>query len=105
MVSVETVRDHIGDDPEATFEVARGTDTEEVEATPRGVVFGRCRRGPVVKFNYNKYHAFLPPWNELVAFTLDGDGTAEFAMPEYLGQRITGDLKTVEICSPTVSLS
>lgn len=104
MVSREHVSEYIGNDPSATFEVARGTDTEEVQADPNSVAFGRCRRGPVVKLNYNKHHAFLPPWNELVLFTLDGDGTATFAMPQYLGQRITGDLKTVEICSPTVRL-
>lgn len=104
MVSIEHVSEHVGDEPSATFEVARGTDTEEVEADPNSVAFGQRRRGPVILLNYSKYHAFLPPWNDLVAFTLEGDGRATFAMPEYLGQRITGDLKTVEICSPTVKL-
>lgn len=100
----EEVGDRIGREPSATFEVARGTDTENVQADPESVAFGQHTRGPLVMLNYNKYHAFLPPWHDLVTFTLDGDTEAVFAMPEYQGQAITGDLKTVNIVSPKVKL-
>jgi hypothetical protein len=103
-IKPEDVGDQIGREPSATFEVARGTDTEDVQADPESVAFGRHSRGPLVMLNYNKYHAFLPPWHSLVSFTLDGDATAVFGMPEYKGQAITGDLKTVNIVSPTVSI-
>jgi len=105
MVTANEVSEHIGDNVAASFEVARGTDTETLQADPKSVMFGQSRRGPIVKLNYNKYNAFLPPWDLLVSFTLDGNGTATFAMPEYVGEKITGKLKTVEVRTPAVSLS
>lgn len=105
MVKRGAVRDHIGEARKATFEVARGTDTETVDAAPNSVYFGRCDVGPLVNLNYSKYHSGLPPWQRLVSFTVEGDGVAEFGMPEYRGTLITGDLKTIQICSPSVSLS
>lgn len=103
-ITPDDVGDRIGREPRATFEVARGTDTEEVRADPDSVAFGRHDRGPLVMLNYNKYHPFLPPWDQLVSFTLEGEESAVFGMPEYQGQRITAELKTVEIVSPTVKL-
>lgn len=104
-IAPEDVGDRIGREPRATFEVARGTDTEEVEANPEFVAFGgKVGIGPLVMLNYNKHHPFLPPWDNLVSFTLEGDETAVFGMPHYQGQRITGELKTVEIASMTVRL-
>jgi hypothetical protein len=105
MPSPQAVREHVGDEPTATFEVARATDAETVETEPNSVDFGRSRRGPVVKFNYSKYNAFLPPWDQLVSFTLDGDGTAEFGMPSHIKTQITGSLKTVDVLALTCSLS
>lgn len=95
----------VGDSPTATFEVARATDTETVEATPKSVSFGQYKRGPLVMLNYNKYHSALPPWRELVSFTLEGDGTVTFGAPEYHQTRITANLKTVEIMSPVVKIN
>lgn len=104
-ITPEEVGERIGrDEVQATFEVHRATDTEEVEANPNSVAFGRHDRGPLVMLNYNKYHPFLPPWEQLVEFTLEGDAKAVFAMPEYQGQAITGGLKTVNIVSPTVKI-
>lgn len=104
-ITPEEVGDRVGrEDVVATFEVARATDTEEVEAKPDSVAFGRHERGPLVMLNYNKHHPFLPPWQSLVEFTLEGDAKATFAMPEYQGQAITGALKTVNIVSPTVKI-
>lgn len=103
-IKLDEVGDHIGREPNATFEVARGTDTEEVRADPDSVAFGRHTRGPLVMLNYSKYHAFLPPWQSLVTFTLENGGSAIFTMPQYQGQAITGDLKTINIVSPTVKL-
>lgn len=102
MVDHNEIATHVGRNPTATFEVHRATDTEKVETDPNSVIFAKRTCGPVVMLNYSKYHSGLPPWEQLESFTLDGDGTAMFTMPEYLGKRITGDLKTVEICSPVV---
>lgn len=104
MVTQSRLSEHLGGDVSATFEVARATDTEDVRADPESVSFGRCHQGPIVKLNYNKYNAFLPPWQQLVSFTLEGDNTAVFTMPEYNDTYITGKLKTVEVISPAVSL-
>jgi hypothetical protein len=98
------VAEHVGNEPDATFEVARGTDTESVDATPKNVYYGTHTRGPMVMLNYSKYHSFLPPWQNLVSFTLDGRTRAEFGMPEHDSTRITGDLKTVSIISPVVNI-
>lgn len=104
-ITPEEVGERLGrTDVEATFEVRRATDTEEVEADPQSVAFGRHDRGPLVMLNYNKHRAFLPPWEKLVEFTLEGDAKATFAMPEYKGCAITGDLKTINIVSPTVKI-
>jgi hypothetical protein len=103
--SAQDVRDHVGGNPTVTFEVVRATDTETLEATPKRIDFGRRRRGPVVKFHYSKYNAFLPPWDQLVSFTLEGDGTAEFGYPTHVKTHITGSLKTVDVCALTCSLS
>lgn len=52
----------------------------------------------MVIFEYNKYTSGLPPWNQLIAFTLEGDeSAAEFAAPVHLETAITGDLKTVHL--------
>lgn len=105
MPSSEQVRDHIGDCSAANFEVLQATETEVVETEPQSVYFGRHRRGPLVKFEYNKYNSFLPPWDRLVSFTLVGDNTAEFGMPEHVETQITGTLKTVSVRALTCSLS
>jgi hypothetical protein len=97
--------DRIGRQPTATFEVARGTDTEDVRADPQRVRFGRLiGSGPMIELDYNKYNAFLPPWQRLVSFTLNGDEKAIFTMPRYRETNIIGNLKTVKIISPTVKL-
>jgi hypothetical protein len=104
-ITPEEIGERLGrSDVHATFEIHRATDTEEVEADPKSVAFGRHDDGPLVMLNYNKYRAFLPPWEQLVEFTLEGNGKAVFSMPEYKGCAITGDLKTVNIVSPTVKI-
>lgn len=105
MFSAQDIRDHVGDDPTVEFEVLQATETETLEATPDRIDFGRCRRGPVVKFHYSKYNAFLPPWDKLVSFKLCGDNTAEFGHPHHIKTQITGRLKTVDVCALSASLS
>jgi hypothetical protein len=104
-IEPQEVAERVGrDNLRATFEVARVTDTEEVEANPHSVQYGRHKRGPLVILNYNKHHPHLPPWESLVSFSLEGEAKAEFGMPEYSGTSITGNLKSIQIVSPTVKI-
>ncbi|WP_226041148.1 hypothetical protein [Natrinema sp. DC36] len=81
---------------------------EYVETEPENVFYGEVHREqvmPLVIFEFNKHNAFLPPWDKMVSFTLEGDETATFGNPELRETKVTGEFKTVHIFSPVVKFN
>lgn len=106
MKNTDEVAARLGTVEQARFEVARGTDTEIVESAPEDVHFGTMGVGrgpPLVIFEYNKYHSGLPPWGEVLVFTLEGDEKATFGFPRFVESNVTAELKTVHMAALTVS--
>lgn len=105
------VAERVGREPDAEFEVQRGTDSETIEVRPKDVTYGHTGKmlsqftmvtRPMVSFNFNKFHSGLPPWNALLSFTLYGDEIAEFDAAEHEETRVTGNLKTVDVVASSI---
>lgn len=103
-MDIRDIHEKLGDVEAAEFTVEQGTEYETITAGPKNVVYGTALRGPMVIFNFNKYHAGLPPWGRVESFTLYGKKAAEFGVLGHRETRVTGDLKTVSMISRTISI-